>query len=142
VQEIKAVLDENDVVEAVCNYLATQGYDILQRCTTNDRGIDIIAKHRSGSGSLMVEAKGGKSSKPGSPRYGENYRKPEVFDRVAKGLYTAVNMHANRQNGSQIALAYPDTAWFREYIVPVKPVVKQLGIEVYMVREDRSVYVL
>jgi Holliday junction resolvase-like predicted endonuclease len=136
------LLDENDVVDAVCAHLESQGYGLVQRCTTNDRGIDIIAKHPAHSGNLMVEAKGAKSSKPGSPRYGQNYRKPEVFDRVAKGFYTAASMHANRQNGDQVALAYPDTDLFQEYLLPIKPVVKQLGIQIFMVREDRSVYML
>ncbi|MGA2327459.1 MAG: hypothetical protein ABSH05_14340 [Bryobacteraceae bacterium] len=136
------MLDENDVTTAVSNHLKSQGYVILQQCTTNNRGIDIIAKPPSGSGNLLIEAKGAKSSKPGSPRYGEDYRKPEVFDRVAKGVYTATAMYANRQNGDQIGLACPDTAWFLEYLQPVKSVLKSLGIEVFMVRPNLSVYTL
>ena len=64
------VLDENEVVDAVCIYLEATDHKIIQRCTTNDKGIDIIATLPSGSGRLLVEAKGGKSSKPGSPRFG------------------------------------------------------------------------
>jgi Holliday junction resolvase-like predicted endonuclease len=136
------MLDENDVVDAVCTHLQSLGYGILHRCTTNDRGIDIVAKHPSKPGKLMVEAKGGKSSKPRSPRYGQDYRKAEVFDRVAKGFYTAANMHASRKEGDQAALAYPDTHWFREYLLPLKPLLTELGITVYMVDQNRSVSLL
>jgi len=40
------LLNENDVVNAVCSYLEGAGYKILQRCSTTNQGIDIIAKHR------------------------------------------------------------------------------------------------
>jgi hypothetical protein len=136
------VLDENEVIDAVCVQLHGHGYTIIQRCTTNDRGIDIVAEHPSRTGKLLVEAKGARSSKPGSPRFGENYRKPEVLDRVAKGVYTAVSMYASRNGGDEVALAYPDTPWFGEYLSAVKPVLEQLGIKVFMVREDRTVFFL
>jgi Holliday junction resolvase-like predicted endonuclease len=136
------VLDENEVVDAVCIYLEATDHKIIQRCTTNDKGIDIIATLPSGSGRLLVEAKGGKSSKPGSPRFGETYRKPEVFDRVAKGFYTAASMSASRLKEDEVALAYPDTPWFREYLLAVKPALELLSIAVYMVREDKKVCTL
>jgi hypothetical protein len=136
------MLDENDVTKAVSNHIKSQGYVILQECTTNDRGVDIIAKHPSGSGNLSIEAKGARSSKPGSPRYGQDYRKAEVFDRVAKGIYTVIAMYANRKDGDQVGLACPETAWFLEYLQPTKPVLDSLGITVYIVRPSLAVYTL
>ena len=136
------MLDENGVTQAVSNHLKSRGYQILQECTTNDRGVDIVAEPPAHSGRLLIEAKGGKSSKPGSRRYGQEYRKPEVFDRVAKGAYTGVSMYANRGKGDQIALAYPETAWFLEYLQPVRSVLRSLGIDVYMVRPNLAVYTL
>jgi hypothetical protein len=56
---------------------------------------------------------------------------------VAKGFYTAASMYASRTNGDEVALAYPDTPWFREYLIAVKPVLERLSIKVYMVRGDR-----
>jgi len=72
------MLDENGVTQAVSNHLKSRGYQILQECTTNDRGVDIVAEPPAHSGRLLIEAKGGKSSKPGTRRYGQEYRKPEL----------------------------------------------------------------
>jgi hypothetical protein len=42
----------------------------------------------------------------------------------------------------EVALAYPDTPWFREYLLAVKPALELLSIAVYMVREDKKVCTL
>lgn len=79
------MLNENDVVAAVCDYLKSQGYEIVQQCATTEQGIDIIARHPERSGRLLIEAKGGTSSREGSPRYDKGFSPSQVFDRVAKG---------------------------------------------------------
>jgi len=52
------VLTENDVIDAVCDYLEAAGYEILQRSHTKQKGTDIIAKRPEGPGRLLIEAKG------------------------------------------------------------------------------------
>ena len=63
------MLDENDVVAAVCSHLEHEGYTIVQRLRTTQRGVDIIAEHPSRAGKLHIEAKGGTSARQGRPRY-------------------------------------------------------------------------
>ena len=55
------MLTENDVVEAVAKHLKDQGWEIIERADTHQRGHDILAR-RDGS-DLVVEAKGGTTSK-------------------------------------------------------------------------------
>lgn len=80
------MLDENDVVNAVCDYLKAHDWIIVQKCLTNQRGIDIVARRLDAGGQLLIEAKGATSSKKGSARYDLGFNMNQVFDRVAKML--------------------------------------------------------
>jgi len=51
------VMDENAVVAAVCTHLSNNGYAIIQRLSTTNQGIDVIAKHPSNAGRLLIEAR-------------------------------------------------------------------------------------
>jgi Holliday junction resolvase-like predicted endonuclease len=116
------MLDENDVVDAVCRHLEKEGYTILQQRRTTERGIDIVAQHGSWLGKLLVEAKGGTSTRRGSARFEKEYTLQQVFDRVAKGFYTAVELYCkHRQRGEQIGLAFPDSDNFRKYLARIEP---------------------
>lgn len=128
-----SVMDENAVVEAICKHLTNTGYAVLQRLSTTSQGIDIIAKHPNKPGRLLIEAKGGTSSRVGSPRYGKPYDENQVFDRVGKGFYTAGCLYGQHgANGDEVAVAFPDLPLFRKYISPVKPALVKLGITVFL----------
>lgn len=45
-KRILTMLDENDVVAAVCLHLEQENYTIIQRLRTTEHGTDIIATHR------------------------------------------------------------------------------------------------
>jgi len=72
------MLDENEIIEAVCGYLSAQGYTIVERLRTTQHGTDVIATH-SHMGRLLIEAKGGTSTRAGSPRFGRSYDPSQVF---------------------------------------------------------------
>ena len=133
------MLNENDVVTAVCCYLESGGYEILQRCSTTDQGIDIVAKHPSNIGRLLVEAKGGTSAREGSARFEKEFNRSQVFDRVAKCLYTAAHMDTARNSDDRVAMAFPDTPLFRDYLGRIKVVTDKLNFSVFLVGQDHSV---
>lgn len=134
------MLDENEIVDAVCNYLVAKGYTIIERLRTTQHGIDITAKQSSETGRLLIEAKGGTSTRLGSARFGRSYDTSQVFDRVAKGLYTAAKMRCEHwKNNDKVALAFPDTDTFRKYVDPISPVLKKLEISVFVVSPDKRV---
>ena len=59
------LLTENDVVEAVCGFLRSHGYTIVQQLTTAERGPDIVATRQDRPGqTLSIEAKGATSARP------------------------------------------------------------------------------
>ena len=134
------MLNENDVVNDVCRHLEGAGYEILQRCSTTDQGIDIIARHPSHRGRLLVEAKGGTSAREGSARFEKGFKRSQVFDRVAKCFYTAAQMYTDGSaNGDSVAMAFPDTPLFRDYLGRIKVVTGKLDFLVFLVKEDHSV---
>jgi hypothetical protein len=134
------MLDENDVVESVCCHLVKNGYVIVQKRSTIQRGTDIIAKKQSSSERLHIEAKGATSSRNGSARFGKTYSPTQVFDRVAKGFYTVCKIMSSEENvGNKFALAVPDTQLFRKHIAAVKPAATRLGIGILLVSEKRAV---
>jgi len=135
------MLDENQIIDIVCRYYKEKDYAILQKLNTHEKGIDIIVKNKKSGNKILIEAKGGTSSFVGSNRYGKPYTKSQVFDRVSKGIYTLLQMlsdHGNKGN-TEVAIAFPDTEWFREYLNKIKPVTEKLNLNILMVRENGGI---
>ena len=72
-----AVLTEDQVIDAVRDYLVRRSWRIVARATAVQRGDDLVAE-REGE-RLVVEAKGAGSSKVGTARYGKTFNKGQVF---------------------------------------------------------------
>ncbi len=135
------MLDENDVIDAVCNHLEKCEWEIVQKLNTTEKGIDIIAKNKTTGKKIFVEAKGGTSSKAGSNRYGKTYTRSQVFDRVAKGFFTAAKLKEQYENShsEKVCLALPSTKNFREYIDQISQALLKLDVKVLWVGESRNV---
>ena len=58
---------------------------------------------------------GSTSSRAGSPRHSKPFTNSQVFDRVAKGVYTAI---AGLNTGADSCLAFPDEPMFLRYVEP------------------------
>jgi hypothetical protein len=126
-------MDENKVVTSVCARLEAMGCKIDQQLTTKQKGIDVIAHHLASGHKYFVEAKGGTSSRDGSARSGRAYSASQVFNRVAKGVFTCIELRAknsNREN-EHVILAVPDSESFRKYLKPTLEQLKGVGIEVW-----------
>jgi hypothetical protein len=108
-------VDENAVVNATCKYREARGFVISQRLSTVERGVDIIAEETSTGCKLVVEAKDGTSSMEGSPRFRKLYTQTQVFDCVAKGVFTCFQLRAKNPDRAncKVMLAVPDIRWFR-----------------------------
>ena len=134
-------MDENQVVKCVCGYLNGRGYTVEQQLLTTQQGVDIVARHDSSGRRLYIEAKGGTSSVSGSARFGNPYTQSQVFDRVAKGVFTALELRSRYPDRAvaEVALAVPDSRHFRRYLGPVLQQLRDAGIEVLFVAEDESV---
>jgi len=65
------MLTEDDVIDAVRDFLVHEGWTITRRATVSQPGTDLVAE-RNGE-TLEIEAKGAGSSRVGSARYGEEF---------------------------------------------------------------------
>jgi hypothetical protein len=131
------MLTENDVVNAVSDYLVEIGYSIDQKLTTLEHGVDIIAKHPI-HGLCLVEAKGATSSKKGSKRYGLEFNKNQVKTHIGVALLQSFKT-LQQHKDSIVAIALPNNSNHRELIDSMKIPIKNSGIKVYMVNSDASV---
>lgn len=133
-------MDENAVINATCQRFEAQGFVISQRLSTIERGVDIIAEDLSSGCRLLVEAKGGTSSMGNSARFGKPYTQTQVFDRVAKGIFTCFQLRAKHPDRAlyRVILAVPDSRWFKSYLEPVLADLKTAGIEALFVSDSGS----
>lgn len=127
--------DENAVVQSMCDALVASGYKIEQQLRTIERGIDIIATHPQTGVKVLVEAKGGTSSRKNSERYGNPYTQSQVFDLVAKGIFTCLQLRTENpdKKSVRVFLAIPDEpSFFKKYISTVASSLDSAGIEVWL----------
>jgi hypothetical protein len=129
-------MTENDVVDAVASYLKAEGWTVTKTCTTEQRGIDLIAER--GNEGLFLEAKGGTSSKEGTGRYGKGFSTNQQRDHVANAVLTALKLRSSEPK-SRVAIAFPDTSTHRRHITAAADALKTLLIWAYVVHPDHRV---
>lgn len=137
------MLTENDVVQAVAGYLEGEGYRIVSSLSTSQRGIDIVAEHPSTKKRLLVEAKGGTSSKEGTANYGNPFTSNQAKTHVSVAFYYAAMLRQKHSaEGAEIALAFPEDATHRAFVEDISSALKLLGVSVFFVDSSRRVTVL
>lgn len=131
------MLYEDDVVDAVRDWLVDDGWTIVSIAHATDLGDDIVAR-RAGQ-SLLVEAKGEGSSKQGTSRFGSSFTRTQVGSHVAVAILRALRVASK---GEAIpALAFPGNAHHRELVAKVWPALVKLGVVVFWVGPDNVVEV-
>jgi hypothetical protein len=130
------VLTENDVVGAVCEFLEARGWKVVLRCDTGQRGIDVVAER--GGQRLLIEAKGGTSSKGSTARFGKAFNTAQTSDHVANAVFTAMEL-SSAEPQAVVAVALPDDRPHQRLLDGVEPTLERLGIGALWVSEDRRV---
>ena len=136
------MLYEWDVIEAVCKFLSSQEYEIIQKLTESQRGDDIIAVSLDGNEKIFIEAKGETSSKKGSTRFGKPFSRTQVRNHVANAFYKAArSLNNNEGQSMRSGIALPKK---QDHIDLVKKITKALAIlqiEVFWVNSNGLVEV-
>jgi len=135
------MLDENQIVDAVCAYLEAKGYEIVQSLHTHQKGIDIVARNPTTGAGYLIEAKGGTSSRRGTERHGEEFKSSQVMVRVSKASYTTMCLlnSPERGQGDRVAMAFPDTPPFRRLVEKIRQPLNALHIDTFWISEDGQV---
>lgn len=129
------MLTENDVVDAMCRYLETQGYSILERRTTKEKGIDVVALNPKNSCRLLVEAKGATSADSNSKNYGAHFSSQQIRTHTSRAIATATELSSQHPD-DQIGIALPASDGHIKSVTKSKAVLQRLGIAVYLVKEN------
>jgi len=132
------MLTENDVVSALCAYLESRSWKIISRAHTSQHGDDIVAEHEGKR--LLIEAKGGTSSRAGSKRFGQPFHGLQAQHHVAEAVYKALKLLSESPD-TLVAIALPDNKSHRTHVERVEPALERLGIGAFWVSEDGNVKV-
>ena len=138
----RTMLTEDDVVEAVCQYLTRHGCAITRRASTKEKGPDIVVARENSDGTLYVEAKGETSNDPSSARFGKRFNSAQVRDHVANALYTAAAALDPKLGRRRAAIALPDTQLHRQYVTGIQHALATLQIALFWVDGHQNVEVV
>lgn len=131
------MINENQVVDYVCKYLEENQYTINEHRNTNERGYDIVALGEDGK-KLIIEAKGGTSSKPGTKRFGKDFDSKQVRHHVAMALYAASNA-IDSDPDCEVGIALPQNDSHLKAVNKIQRGIELLGIKVYWVTNTGEV---
>lgn len=138
------MLTEDQIVDAVAQYLGTRGYEISKALRSTERGVDIVAiKRAEPRFELHIEAKGAGSARKGSARYGSEFNSAQVFDHVAKAVLKALMVDDAAEGGVELraGIAVPRNQLHLRHVGAVEHSLRRAGIAVFWVNDDRSVLV-
>jgi len=131
----RTILSEDQVVEAVSQYLIERGYREVSRSLATEQGVDLIMSHAGEQ--LYIEAKGAGSSRATSARYGKAFNAGQVFDHVAKAMLKALEVVAAGR--ARAAIAVPADRLHVSRIDRIQPVLDELQIAVFLVNTSGTV---
>ncbi len=116
---------------------------MLSKCTTTEKGDDIVAKHPFGKYNLYIEAKGETSSIERTSRYGKPFTDKQMLDHVAKAFYRAAKMlqQNDRDLPRRVGIALPDNNFHRKYVDAIEQSLNKLDIIVFWVSPNKQVTV-
>ena len=132
------MLYESDVISSVCDYLKKNNFKIIQQLNENQKGDDIIAINDKKQ-KFYIEAKGETSSKKTTNNFGNEFNGSQIKVHVSQALYRAIKM--KEENNSLSGMAFPETKGHLSLIEPIKQTLKNIGIEVFWVKDDGTVRV-
>lgn len=105
------MLRENDIVEKLAEFLQNNGYEIEQKLTTNQTGIDIIAENDFGK--IYIEAKGETSASKTSKRYGLPFNRNQVKSHISVALLATMNVISSKPSGINTPTFYMFNGQFK-----------------------------
>lgn len=135
------MLTENAVIRAVKAHLQAAGYRVDKTRSTLERGIDLEAVNSATGRRLLVEAKGGTSSKKTTARYGKRFTRNQARSHVSVALYHVAKLRQHYPT-SQLGMAFPDDDNHRALVDDIRSALDVLGITVFFVNPARRVRVL
>ncbi len=135
---IKKLMNENDVVQAVSEYLIQQGFKV-KSATTQQTGIDI--QGIKSNEQWIIEAKGETSSEKSSKRYGKIMTKSQHYSQVSTCMFKIMQelKKSSSNKKTNLGMAFPKNKIFLELVDSIYPSIKKVGIKVLWVNKDSTI---
>jgi hypothetical protein len=134
------VLTESDVVEAVAAYLEAEDYHIASKCSTHERGIDIVAEHPRTKEQLLVEAKAAPVPKMEPPTMAiRSVQTKQKRTSPSRSTPRPCFVKSTRPKTLGLLLAFPDDRPHRLLVENITTALQMLGISVFFVDSSRRV---
>lgn len=130
------MLNENDVINYLCDYLQNKGYTIIQQLNTNEKGIDIIAE-KDGS-TFAIEAKGATSSKEQTNRYNKPFSRSQAKHHIAMAIYKCCEI-SDKGVYDSVGIALPNDKNHSDIVSRVCKSITKFGFKLFLVNEDGTV---
>lgn len=130
------LLDENDVINYLIEYLEGQGYYIIDSCNTSKQGYDIVMEKDGRE--LYIEAKGDTSSKEKTNRYSKPFALSQKKHHVAMAIFKTLQTKTKKEN-CDIAIALPSDDVHKKLINSVHKQLEKLDITVFFVTNSEHV---
>lgn len=135
------MIDENDVVQILADYLKKNSYKIHQQLATDKAGVDIIAENIITKHWLYIEAKGETSSKSHTNRYGKAFTNGQILNHIAKAVFASMVILSSKPAGdkTKAAIALPATDGHKKQLATIAKSLKALNIKIFWVSIDGGV---
>jgi len=129
-----SVLNEENVVDAVCGYFGRRGLIVTQKLRTTQRGTDIIAERQRDGRKILVEAKGDTSTRPGTSRHGKPFTASQIRTHTGVALLKAAELlQLNGRARTTVCIAVPDSDRQRRVFRGIDGCLRQLGVTLLLV---------
>ncbi len=138
------MLTENEIIEAVAQFLIGKGYAIEHVSTTLQHGDDIIAYHSQMGIRLYIEAKGETSAQTASARYGKPFDRNQTLSHVSRAFYRAATMQQKDtpDEWRLVAIALPANTLHKKCVAAIQAALTRLEIAVFWVDSQQVVTVV
>jgi hypothetical protein len=127
-------MTEDEVVQSLCSWLKSKGWQIKSYCIGRQRGNDIEAVRKRET--LIVEAKGtkGKLSNTTRPKFDSG----QVETHLGKAIVKVLEQKAFNPKAT-IAIAHPYNEYLMQVMQTIRPELKKAGIKLYWVKSEQEV---
>lgn len=132
------MLTENEIIDIIISYYSNLGYSNTKKNYTNQKGIiDLV--FQKDKNTVFVEAKGETSSKPNSSNFGNPFSSSQVRNHIANSIYQIFTVLKYKTEHTFFILAFPDNADHRNYLEPIKHVLKEININVLLIDKNKQI---
>ncbi|WBW95259.1 hypothetical protein [Oceanirhabdus sp. W0125-5] len=127
---------ENEVINAVVSKLKSFHFKVLSTCNTKERGIDIISEKDNYK--LLIEAKGGTSSKENTKKYGVPFDRNQAKTHISVAILKTMELITKYKDQPEyiFGIALPYEKNHLEFIERVKYTLNELGIVIFWVKRE------